>query len=106
MQSGDDEILKKMNRRYSSQEFLGLISKLKSRISHLVITTDIIVGFPTETKTQFNNTIKICKKIGFSQAFIGQYSPRPGTVSAKMIDVVPAAEKKRRWEILNKLINK
>lgn len=105
MQSGDDEILRKMNRKYTSEQFLELVSKLKVQIPSIQISTDIIVGFPGETKEQFNNTIKICKKIGFIQVFIGQYSPRPGTVSAKMIDDVSKEEKKRRWEILNNLIN-
>jgi len=105
MQSGDDEILKKMNRKYTSKQFLELVSKLKNKIPNIKISTDVIVGFPGETKEQFNNTVKICKKISFNQVFIGQYSPRPGTVSAKMVDDVSKEEKKRRWEILNNLIN-
>ena len=105
MQSGDDIILKKMNRKYTSAQYLKLIENLKLKIENLVLTTDIIVGFPGETKTQFNNTAKLCKKIGFKKAFIGQYSPRPGTVSSKMKDDVSKNEKKRRWLVLNKLIN-
>lgn len=106
LQSGDDEILKAMNRKYDSAQYLKLIKNLKLKIKKLVLTTDIIVGFPGETKAQFNNTVKICKKIGFKKAYLGQYSPRPGTVSAKMDDNVPSLEKKRRWLVLNKLINK
>jgi len=106
MQSGDDEILKKMNRRYNSSQYLALISKLKTQISKLRLSTDIIVGFPGETKTQFNNTVKICKKINFDKAYIAQYSPRPGTAAAKLKDDVSPAEKKRRWKILENLINK
>lgn len=106
MQSGDDEILKKMNRKCTSREFLDLVTKLKSKIPHLKLSTDIIVGFPSETRTQFNNTVKLCKKIGFWKAYVNQYSPRTGTASAKMKDDVSAIEKKRRWEILNNLINK
>jgi tRNA-2-methylthio-N6-dimethylallyladenosine synthase len=105
MQSGDDEILRKMNRKYTSGQFLALISKLKSQISDLKLSTDIIVGFPGETKTQFQHTLEVCLKVGFWKAFIGQYSPRPGTVSAKMPDDVPAEEKKRRFQALDKLIN-
>ena len=105
MQSGDDEILKKMNRKYTSKKFLELVSKLKKQIPNIKISTDIIVGYPGETEKQFENTIRVCKKIGFTQVFIGQYSPRPGTVSAKMTDDISKEEKKRRWEILNKLIN-
>ena len=106
MQSGDDEILRKMNRKCTSQQFLDLVSRLKLEIRNLKLSTDIIVGFPSETKVQFKNTVKICKKIGFWKAYVNQYSPREGTVSAKMTDDVPAGEKKRRWEVLNKLINK
>jgi tRNA-2-methylthio-N6-dimethylallyladenosine synthase len=112
MQSGDDEILKAMNRKYTSGQFLALISKIKYQIparrqggSNIKISTDIIVGFPGETKKQFENTYKLCKKIGFVKAYIGQYSPRAGTISSKMIDDVTQAEKKRRWLKLDKLIN-
>jgi tRNA-2-methylthio-N6-dimethylallyladenosine synthase len=107
MQSGDDEILKNMNRKYDSKKYLSLIKNLKLKIKNLSVTTDIIIGFPSETEEQFNNTVNICKKIDFSKAFISQYSPRPNTVSAMtMIDDVPKDEKKRRWDILNNLINK
>jgi len=105
MQSGDDEILQEMNRKYTSGQYLALIKNLKLKIKNLKLTTDIIVGFPGETKTQFNNTVKICKKIGFQKAYIGQYSPRPGTASARMKDSVSKDEKKRRWGVLNNLIN-
>ncbi|MCX6806871.1 MAG: MiaB/RimO family radical SAM methylthiotransferase [Candidatus Berkelbacteria bacterium] len=117
IQSGDDEILKKMNRNYTSGQYLALISKLKShfrpkgeccegRVSNLYLSTDIIVGFPTETKKAFENTVKVCKQARFNKAYIAQYSPRPGTVSAKLYkDDVPKTEKKRRWQILNNLIN-
>ncbi|MBM2820513.1 MAG: tRNA-I(6)A37 thiotransferase enzyme MiaB, bifunctional enzyme involved in thiolation [Candidatus Berkelbacteria bacterium] len=105
MQSGNDEILKRMNRKYTSGQFLKLVQALKSYIPDLMITTDIIVGFPGETKKQFEDTVKICKKIGFSKAYVSQYSPRPGTVAAKLKDDIPADEKKKRWKILNNLIN-
>lgn len=105
MQSGDDEILKKMNRKCSSDQYLKLIENLKLKIKNLVLTTDIIVGFPSESEKQFENTLKICKKIGFKKAYISQYSPRAGTVSAKMKDDILPSEKKRRWNILNDLIN-
>jgi len=105
LQSGDDKILKKMNRKYNSKQYLALISKLKSQISKLRLTTDIIVGFPGETKEQFNNTVKLCQKIKFKKAYISQYSPRPGTHAAKLDDNIPALEKKRRWVTLDELIN-
>lgn len=111
LQSGDDKILKAMNRKYSSSQYLKLIKNLKSRfaeaekIKNLEVTTDLIVGFPGETKTQFENTVKLCKKIGFSKAYVSQYSPRLGTPATKMKDDVTRTEKKRRWETLNRLIN-
>ena len=106
MQSGDDEILKKMNRKATSAQFLSLVNKLKKLMPDIKLSTDIIVGFPGETRTQFNNTVKICKKISFYKAYIFKYSPRPGTLAAKLIDDVADAEKKRRYEVLNELINK
>lgn len=114
LQSGDDEILKKMNRKYTSNQYLSLIENCKLKIpaspaggKNLSVTTDIIVGFPSETNQQFQNTIKLCKKIGFSKVYVSQYSPRPQTVSAKtMLDDVTKEEKKRRWQIINNLINK
>lgn len=105
LQSGDDEILRKMNRKYTGNQFLKLIANLKNQISNLKLSTDIIVGFPGETKKQFENTYYICQKIGFEKAYIAQYSPRPGTVAAKRKDDVSPTEKKRRWQILDRLIN-
>jgi tRNA-2-methylthio-N6-dimethylallyladenosine synthase len=106
VQSGDDEILRKMNRPYTVEQYLKLISNLKSQISNLYLSTDIIVGFPSETKKAFENTIKLCKKAKFAKAYIAQYSPRPGTAAYKLKDNVSKEEKKSRWKILNKLINK
>lgn len=107
LQSGDDEILKKMNRKYISSQYLKIITDVRHLMSDVSFTTDLIVGFPEETKIQFENTVKLCKKIGFSKAYVNQYSPRPGTFAAKNFkDNVSQNEKKRRWEVLNKLINK
>lgn len=107
VQSGDDNVLKRMNRWYTAQEYLGLISKLKTRISNLKITTDIIVGFCGETDEEFENTVKLCKKVGFEKAYIAMYSPRPMTLASKLMkDDVPYEIKKKRWQILEDLINK
>jgi len=105
MQSGDDDILRKMNRKIDSKQFLDLVSHLKLEIRNLKLSTDIIVGFPGESEEQFENTVNICKKINFEKAYISQYSPRAGTVSAKMADDVSKEEKKRRWLVLDNLIN-
>jgi tRNA-2-methylthio-N6-dimethylallyladenosine synthase len=106
IQSGDDEILKKMNRPYTVAQYKNLVKKIRKAIPDVLLSTDIIVGFPGETKKQFNNTVKTLKKIGFGVAFINKYSPRAGTTAAKMKDDVPWPEKKRREKILIELINK
>lgn len=106
VQSGDDGVLHRMNRRYSRQEYLDLVQKIKKAIPDIWLSTDIIVGFPGETVEQFENTVDLVRQIAFKKAFIGQYSPRPGTTSAEIyLDDIPQKEKKRRWGVLNKFIN-
>jgi tRNA-2-methylthio-N6-dimethylallyladenosine synthase len=105
-QAGDDEILMKMNRGYTKAEYLDLTEKINSKIAGVRISTDIIIGFPGETVEAFQNTVDVCKKVGFDIAYINKYSPRAGTVSAKLYkDDVPQSEKKRRWNVLNELVN-
>jgi len=107
VQSGDDEILRKMNRRYTRDEYLKLIAKLKSKIKNVKISTDIIVGFPGETKKEFENTVKLSREVGFVKAYIACYSPRPGTAAWKIFaDNVSHSEKDRRFHILDNLISK
>lgn len=106
VQSGDDKILRKMNRHYTAKQYLGLINQIRKEIPQIEIGTDIIVGFPGETEEQFQNTVDLCKKAKFSIAYISEYSPRPGTVAHKMKDDVSHKEKQKRWRILNNLINK
>ncbi|OGV88614.1 tRNA (N6-isopentenyl adenosine(37)-C2)-methylthiotransferase MiaB [Microgenomates group bacterium RBG_19FT_COMBO_39_10] len=105
VQSGDNQILKKMNRPYTVSQYLKLVEKIKKKIPNIQISTDIIVGFPGETKKAFKNTVKLCQKVGFVKAYIAKYSPRPGTAAFKLKDNVSSEEKKRRWQILEKLIN-
>ncbi|MEK7166906.1 MAG: tRNA (N6-isopentenyl adenosine(37)-C2)-methylthiotransferase MiaB [Patescibacteria group bacterium] len=105
IQSGDDEILKKMNRKYTVKDYLKLVQKIRKKIPNIFLSTDIIIGFPGETKKQFENTVKLCEKIKFNKAYISQYSPRPETIASKLNDDVSKQEKKIRWEILNELIN-
>jgi tRNA-2-methylthio-N6-dimethylallyladenosine synthase len=105
VQSGDNAVLKKMNRKYSVSHYKNLIKKIRKAVPDIRISTDVIVGFPGETEKQFQNTVKLFKKLKFSKAYIGKYSSRPGTPSAKMKDNVPIEEKKRRWEILNEIAN-
>ena len=105
LQSGDGQILKKMNRKHTSKQYLALVRKIKRQIPDISFGTDIIVGFPGETDEQFQNTVKLCRQVGFVKAYINRYSPRPGTAAFKLGDSVPASAKKRRWQILEQLIN-
>jgi len=105
VQSGDDKILKKMNRPYKVKDYLNLVKKIGKKIPDIKIGTDIIVGFPGETKKQFENTVKLCKEVGFDRAFVNRYSPRKGTAAFKLKDDVSPSEKKRRWRVLDDLIN-
>jgi len=106
VQSGDDQILKAMNRRYTIATYKQLIKKVRVAKPGIAITTDVIVGFPGETKAQFMRTAKLFKDLNFDLAYISQYSPRPGTVSYKMADNVSPSEKKRRAEVLNEILKK
>jgi len=107
LQSGDDEILKKMNRRYTSKEYLDLVKKIKNKIKDVRFSTDIIIGFCGEDEKAFENTVKVCKEVNYEIAYLNKYSPRRGTVSAKMYkNDIPQSVKKERWVRLNALINK
>ena len=105
-QSGDNEVLRIMKRKYTTEHYENLIKKIRNKIPEASITTDIIVGFPGETKKQFNKTAKLFKKVKFDMAYIARYSPRPGTAAAKLDDSVPRDEKKRREEELTKILKK
>lgn len=107
VQSGDNEILRKMNRWYTREEFLALIKKIRKRIPDALISTDIIVGFCGETREQFENTVDLCKRANFIKAYISMYSDRPLTAAHRIYkDDVSYQEKKRRWWVLENLINK
>jgi tRNA-2-methylthio-N6-dimethylallyladenosine synthase len=107
VQSGDSTMLKKMNRWYTRAQYIARINKIRKVIPDVMISTDIIVGFCGETKKQFENTVSLARKIGFSKAYISMYSDRPMTAAHKTFtDNVTYKEKKRRWEILDELINK
>jgi len=95
-----------MNRHYTVGQYKNLIGKIRKKIPGVKISTDVIVGFPGETKKQFQNTVKAFKEIKFDKAYINKYSARSGTLAAKFKDDVPLKEKKRRWKILNDMINK
>ncbi len=107
VQSGSDDVIKNMNRWYTADDFLALIARIVHKVPDAIFATDIIVGFPGETEEDFQKTVDLAKKAQFVKAFIGCYSERPGThASQTMPDTVSWDEKKRRWHILNELINK
>ncbi|MFH1744546.1 MAG: tRNA (N6-isopentenyl adenosine(37)-C2)-methylthiotransferase MiaB [bacterium] len=103
-QAGSNEILKFMNRKYTIENYLDLISKIRNNIPNVAITTDIIVGFPGETEKQFDDTVKLFKKVKYDMAYISGYSPRPGTAAEKLEDNISHEEKKKREEKLIKIL--
>lgn len=105
LQSGDDQILKKMNRSYTVKNYRNLVEKIRKKIPDINLSTDIIVGFPGETKKQFKNTVKLFKEIEFNIAYISKYSKRPGTTAFQLKDDVPIKEKKRREKCLINLLS-
>jgi len=104
IQSGDNQILKKMNRNYTVGHYKKLIKKIRKAIPDIELSTDIIVGFPGETKRQFQNTVKLVKEMNFERAFISCYSPRPGTTASKLKDNIPSGVKKKRKKILSDIL--
>ena len=89
VQHGNDEILRRMNRRYTREQYLDKVRKLRAAVPGIGLTTDIIVGFPGETEEQFLDTLSIVEEVGYDSAFTFIYSPRTGTVAAGMDDQIP-----------------
>jgi len=104
VQSGDDKILRAMNRKYTAKHFSDLVTKIRLARPGVSITTDVIVGFPGETKEQFNNTVKLFKQLKFDMAYIARFSPRPQTVATQMKDNVTREEKRRREKVLESVL--
>ena len=100
LQSGSDNILKKMNRGYTSGDYLKLTEGIRERIPEASITTDLIVGFPTETEGDFERTLEMVKEVRFDSAFMFRYSVREGTKAALLDDNLPEEEKLRRLHLL------
>lgn len=105
LQSGNTEILKKMNRKYTKEQFIEVATKLK-QIPNISLSTDIIVGFPNETEEEFLDTLDVVNKVKFDQIYMFIYSPREGTVAAKMDDKITYEEKVDRLERLKELYEK
>jgi len=103
-QAGDDLVLKRMKREYTMADYEALIQRIRERMPQVSIATDVIVGFPGETEAQFEQTLAWLDRLKLDVCHVAMYSPRPGTVSAKvMTDDVPPAEKKRRLDAVNVL---
>lgn len=105
IQSGSDNILKKMNRRYTIDEYKKLFDTIKARVPNVSITTDIIVGFPNETEEDFQATLDIVDYCKYDSAYTFIFSPREGTYAATLEDKVSMDEKNKRLQILNKKVN-
>lgn len=104
-QAGNNEILRRMNRHYTKEHYLGLVEKLRKEIPNIAITTDIIVGFPGESAEDVDDTIDVIKKARFNGAFTFIYSKRTGTPAAIMEDQVPEAEAKRNFNRVLEALN-
>jgi len=103
MQSGNDEVLRRMNRGYTAAHFYEIVQKLRAAIPNIAITTDIIAGFPGETDEQFMDTYKMMQKIRFDYAFTFKYSPRAGTKAAQYPEQIPEETRLKRLQKLIKL---
>jgi len=103
MQSGSNEILKQMNRKYTRERYLDIVEKLHAAMPDVELTTDIIVGFPGETEEDFLQTLDLVERVGFASAFTFKYSPRKGTRAATMEEQVPDVVKRERLHRLNEL---
>ena len=106
LQSGCDETLKRMNRKYTTEQFRKVVKLLRDNFENVALTTDVIVGFPGETETEFETTYKFLEDIKFSKMHIFKYSPRQGTVATKMPNQIEANVKEQRSKRLIELSNK
>ncbi len=106
LQSGDDQMLIKMNRKHSMEKYRHIINKIWELLPEATIFTDIIVGFTGETEEQFENTRKAFDEFKYNMAYIAQYSQRPGAVSSRWVDDISVEDKKRRFHILSQDLRK
>lgn len=105
VQSGDNEVLKKMNRKYTREQYIELINRIRQAKPDIAIGTDIIVGFCGETDEQFQNTVDLYRECDFDICYTAMYSERSGTAAAKTFkDNVPYQEKKKRWKVIQDLM--
>jgi threonylcarbamoyladenosine tRNA methylthiotransferase MtaB len=103
MQSGDDAVLQAMGRHYTAAQYLEHVEAVRAAVPHLNVTTDVIVGFPTEDEAAFERTLRVVEQAEISRVHTFSYSPRPGTAAESLGDQIPPAEKKRRSQALRGL---
>ena len=104
LQSGNTKVLKEMNRKYTKEQYLNLVEKMKNKIPNLTLSTDIIVGFPGETEEEFKDTLDVVEKVKFEQVYMFIYSRRVGTPGDKMENQVPDEIKHKRFNRLKELV--
>ena len=104
-QSGNDRVLREMNRRYTRQQYLDLVNYAKSVMPGLVLTSDVIIGFPGETEAEAMDTVSLVEEVGFDALFTFIYSPRPGTKAAELPDPFPRSEKQKWFDRLLEVQN-
>ena len=104
-QSGNDRVLREMNRRYTRQQYLDLVNYAKSVMPGLVLTSDVLIGFPGETESEAMDTVSLVREVGFDALFTFIYSPRPGTKAAAMPDPAPREEKQKWFDKLLEVQN-
>ena len=100
LQAGNDRILKRMNRTYKKLEFISLVKQIRETLPNVGLSTDIIVGFPGESKIEFNDTLDVMEKVHFDSAYTFKYSSRPGTKASEFEDLVAEDEKQSRLEMV------
>lgn len=106
LQSGSSNVLKAMNRKYTKEQYLNLVEKMKNKIPNVLFSTDIIVGFPGETEEDFEDTLDVVRKVKFEQVYMFIYSRRVGTPADKMEDQIPEEIKHKRFDRLKELVEK
>ena len=104
LQSGNTKVLKEMNRKYTKEQYLNLVEKMKNKIPNLTLSTDIIVGFPGETDEEFKDTLEVVEKVRFEQVYMFIYSRRVGTPGDKMQNQIPEDIKHKRFDKLKALV--